>query len=216
MLSEEHGVVKHLSRTATVVAVVAWLIVSGYPVMWTIWYGKDLASAILDVLALLIGAVGAYCLGRAVDARRERVGLLWAGRALGLFGAAVAVAFPTILYGEIVMLAERGQAPTYDIEAAIWHEFWVMPLTLVPALVALRWGRIGGLLFLLLAAYNIADGVFHLGGVNYFPEARTDLAAYVMSNGPAVLTAALLLIGSVGWRGEEGGTFVSRPVAAAR
>jgi hypothetical protein len=150
MLSEEHGIVKHLSRTATIVAVVAWLIVGGFTVMWTIWYGKDLASAILDVLALLIGAVGAYCLGRAVDARRERVGLLWAGRALGLFGAAV------------------------------------------------------------------ADGVFHLGGVNYFPEARTDLAAFVMSNGPAVLTAALLLIGSEGWRGEEGGTFPSSAVAAAR
>ena len=204
-----------LSRAGTIVAVVAWLIVGGSSVVWTIGYGRDLASAILDALALLIAAAGAYCLGRAADARRDRVGFLWAGRALGLFGAAATVAFPAILYGEIVMLAQRGQAPTYDIEAAIWHEFPLMPIVIVPALVALRWGRIGGLLFVLAAAYNIADGMFHFGGVNYFPEARTDLGAFVASNGPAVLTAALLLVGSVGWRGEEGGTFPGAAPAAA-
>lgn len=206
---------RRLSRAATIVAAVAWLVIGGSTIMWTIGYGRDLASAILDAVALVIGGVGAYCLGRAVDARRERAGFLWAGRALALFGAAVAVAFPTILYGEIVMLAQRGEKPTYDIESAMWHSLAVMPLTLVPALVALRWARIGGLLFLLLAAYGIADGVFHFAGVNYFPEARTDLAAFVSSHGPAVLTAVLLLVGSRGWRGEEGATFPDTPAARA-
>jgi membrane protein YqaA with SNARE-associated domain len=49
--------------------------------------GRDPASAILDVLGLVIGGVAAYCLGRAVDARRQRVGFLWAGRALALAGS---------------------------------------------------------------------------------------------------------------------------------
>ena len=205
---------KKLSRPALVVAISGWLLLASFSLMWTVFYGQDLASAILDGLAVLIEAVAAYCLGRAVDARGQRVGLLWVGRALALAGAAVAVVFPTVLYGEIVMLAQRGKAPTYDIEAAIWYEFRMMPLTVVPALVALRWGRIGGLLFLLLAAYSLADGLYLFGGVNYYPEAQTDLMTLLISNAPKVVTAALLVVGSEGWRGEEGGTF-PRGVAPA-
>ena len=201
-----------LSKAARVVAVVAWLILAAFAFGY---YGGDLASAILGVLGLLVGAGAAYCLGRAIDARGQRIGLLWAGRALALFGAAFVIIFPAILYGEIVQLIQRGKPLTYDIEAAIWHEFRVMPLTLVPALVALRWGRIGGLLFLLLAAYSIADGLYHFGGVNYYPEGVTGLMDNVIANVPAFLTAALLFVGGRRWRGEEGGTFPRRVMSAA-
>jgi len=204
--------VEKLSKAARVVAVVAWLILAAFAFGY---YGGDLASAILGVLGLLVGAGAAYCLGRAVDARGERIGLLWAGRALALFGAAFVIIFPAILYGEIVQLIQRGKPLTYDIEAAIWHEFRVMPLTLVPALVALRWGRIGGLLFLLLAAYSIADGLYHFGGVNYYPEGVTGLMDNVIANVPAFLTAALLFVGGRRWRGEGGGTFPRRVMSAA-
>jgi hypothetical protein len=197
-------VMKKLSRGALVVAFIGWLVLAGFGLGY---YEGDFASAILAALGLLIGAVAAYCLGRAVDARGERIGLLWAGRALALFGAAFAIIFPAILYGEIVQLIHRGKPLTYDIEAAIWYQFRMMPLTVVPALVALRWGRIGGLLFLLLGAFSIADGIYHFGGVNYYPEGATGLMELVVVNMPAFLTAALLFVGSEGWRGEEGGTF---------
>jgi len=204
--------VEKLSRAARVVAIVAWLILAAFAFGY---YGGDLASAILGALGLLVGAGAAYCLGRAVDARGERIGLLWAGRALAMFGAAFVIIFPAILYGEIVQLIQRGKPLTYDIEAAIWHEFRVMPLTVVPALVALRWARIGGLLFLLLAAYAIADGLYHFGGVNYYPEGASGLMDNVIVNVPAFLTAALLFVGSTRWRGEEGGTFTRRVMSAA-
>jgi len=194
--------VPRLSRAALVVAIIGWLVLAAFGFGY---FEGDLASAILGGLGLLVGAGAAYCVGRAVDARGERIGLLWAGRALALFGAAFVIIFPAILYGEIVQLVQRGKAQTYDMEAAVWHEFRVMPLTVVPALVALRWGRIGGLLFLLLAAYNIADGLYHFGGVNYYPEGATGLLGNLIVNVPAFVTAALLFLGSAGWRGEEGG-----------
>jgi hypothetical protein len=125
------------------------------------------------------------------------------------------IIFPAILYGEIVQLIQRGRPLTYDIEAAIWHEFRVMPLTVVPALVALRWARIGGLLFLLLAAYSIAGGLYHFGGVNYYPEGATGLMDNLIVNVPAFLTAALLFVGSERWRGEEGGIFPRGVMRAA-
>ncbi len=201
-----------LSKAARVVAVVAWLILAAFAFGY---YGGDLASVILGVLGLLVGAGAAYCLGRAVDARGQRIGLLWAGQGLALFGAAFVIIFPAILYGEIVQLIQRGKPLTYDIEAAIWHEFRIMPLTVVPALVALRWARIGGLLFLLLAAYGIADGLYHFGGVNYYPEGASGLMDNVIVNVPAFLTAALLFAGSRRWRGEEGGPFTRRVLSAA-
>jgi hypothetical protein len=206
------GVMERLSKAALVVAIIAWLVYAAFAFGY---FAGDLASAILGVLGLIVGAGAAYCLGRAVDARGQRIGLLWTGRALALLGAAFAIIFPSILYGEIVQLTQRGQPLSYDIQAAIWHEFRIMPLTVVPALVALRWARIGALLFALLAVYSIADGLYHFGGVDYYPEGATGLMDNVIVNVPAFLTAALLFFGSTRWRGEEGGTFW-RTVSAPR
>jgi hypothetical protein len=91
-----------------------------------------------------------------------------------------------------------------------------MPLGILPALVALRRGRIGGVLLLLLTAYGVADSIYHFGGVNYFPQASADLATRIMVNVPAVVTAALLVLGSDGWGGEEGIGFPREVAAAAR
>lgn len=204
-----------LNLAGRIVAVVFWVVLVLWNAGWWLGYSRDLGSGILVLLALLIGAVAAYCLGRAVDARRHRVGLLWAGRGLALAGAAFALAFPTVLYGEIVMLSQQGKSAGYDIEAALWHTIRVIPLGVLPGLVALRWARIGGLLLLVLTAYGIADGVYHFGGVNYFPEASTDLITKVISNAPAVVTAVLLFVGSERWRGEEGITFARASEAAA-
>jgi hypothetical protein len=193
---------KTLHRAGAITAVIAFLILGAWNSTWLLISGVDVASAILVGLALLICAASGYCIGRAVDERGHRVGLLWAGRGLATAGAAFAVAFPATLYGEIVMLASQGKAPRYDIEAAIWHEFSVLPLALLPALLSLRWGRIAGITMLVLTAYGIGDTVYHFGGINYFPEAHTDLAALIEGQLPALVTTVLLLVGGTKWRGE--------------
>lgn len=194
---------KRLRRAGTIAAIAAFLVLALWNGVWLLISGRDLASTVLVGLASVIGAASAYCVGRTVDERGQRVGFLWAGRALATAGAAIAVAFPATLYGEIVMLAQQGKAPTYDIEAAIWHEFRVLPLALLPALVSLRWGRIAGVTMLVLTAYGIANGIFHFGGVNYYPEAQPmDIGILLESQGPAVLTSIFLIFGSQGWRGD--------------
>lgn len=210
------GPVTGLSRAGVIVGVIFWAGLGLWNASWWLSYGRDAGSGILVLLALLIGAAAAYSLGRAVDARRQRAGLLWAGRALALAGAAFAVAFPSVLYGEMVMLAQQGKPAGYDMEAALWHTVSVLPLGIVPALVALRWGRIGGLLLLLLTAYGIADSVYHFDGVNYFPQARTDLMTRIIVNAPAVATAVLLFVGSHRWGAEEGLRFPRPLLPAAR
>lgn len=59
----------------------------------------------------------------------------------------------------------------------------------------------------------MADGLYHFGGVNYYPEGVSSLPELLLVNMPALLTAALLYLGSAGWRDDEGGTFprLARP-----
>lgn len=75
---------KRLSRAGLVVGVIGWLVLAA---LGFGSYGGDVASVILGGLGLAIGSAAAYCLGRAIDERGQRVGLLWAGRALALFGS---------------------------------------------------------------------------------------------------------------------------------
>ncbi len=154
--------------------------------------GTDLGSTILFATALLVVAVAVLCAGRAIDAASLRDRLVWVGRALGLLGAAVAISFPAVLYQEIAMLIGQSRALTYDIEAALWYEFRTMPLLVVPALVALRWARVGGLLFLLDGIFNVFVASFQPFGVVY-PEAASSAWIGIP---PVFITAALLLLGS--------------------
>lgn len=140
-----------LSRTARRLVYAAWglLAVGVIGVVLTSSDGSSPGPTILFVTAGLVAALGAVCAGRAIDAGTVRSRLLWVGRALALVGAAVTIVFPAVLYQEIAMLASQGRQPTYDIEAAMWHEFQLMPLVVVPAFVALRWARLGAALFVL-------------------------------------------------------------------
>src|SRR5512141_2927866 len=102
----------------------------------------DPASTTLFILALALVGAAWFCVGRAIDIGGVRAKSLWIGRALGLVGAAVAVSLPGVLYQEVGLdistddLNDLAWLPT-----AIWYEFLVMPLVLVPAFVALRWSR---------------------------------------------------------------------------
>ncbi|HTK52418.1 MAG TPA: hypothetical protein VL308_11050, partial [Gemmatimonadaceae bacterium] len=55
------GVMERLSRAALVVAIIAWLVYAAFAFGY---FAGDLASAILGVLGLIVGAGAAYCLGR--------------------------------------------------------------------------------------------------------------------------------------------------------
>jgi hypothetical protein len=160
--------------------------------------GTDAGSTLLFSAALLVVAIAVFCMRRAIDARGLRGRSLWVGRALGLLGAAVAISFPGVLYQEIAMLIGQGRALTYDIEAALWYEFRMMPLVVVPALVAFRWTRLGAVLFLLDGAFGVYVALVQPFGVVY-PEAAggwTGLPALDAILQPAFIPAVLLLVGS--------------------
>lgn len=189
-----------LSRAARRFVYAAWalLALGLIGILVTSSDGISPGPTILFAAAALATALGALCGARAMDAQNLRSRLLWVGRALALLGAAVAIVFPAMLYGEIAMLAGQGRRPTYDIEAAMWHEFQLMPLVVVPAFVALRWARMGAALFVLSGVFNAIEMLYHPFG-NFYPEAGgagpfgvlvLDLLAQ-----PAFITAALLIIG---------------------
>ena len=159
----------------------------------------DVGSALLFATALYIAAVAVRCVGCAIDAPSLGQRLLWTGRALGLVGAAIAVSFPATLYQEIAVLVAQGRPLTYDIERAIWYEVGMMPLTIVPALVAFRWARAGGLLFVLGGTITVAVAWLQPFGEIY-PEARgtgiTGIRVLDLLCQPAFVTAGLLLVGA--------------------
>lgn len=189
-----------LSRTARRLVYAAWglLALGLIGVLVTSPDGITPGPTILFATAALVAALGALCVGRAIDAENVRARLLWVGRALALLGAAVTIAFPAVLYEEIAMLASQGRRPTYDIEAAMWHEFLLMPLVVVPAFIALRSARLGAALFVLDGMFQVIETLYHPFG-NFFPEASASgpfgvLILDVLIQ-PAFITAALLLLG---------------------
>lgn len=174
----------------------AWVL-SGVALVWLVAFsGTDAGSAILFAVAILLGGGAVVCGARAISAAGGREALLWAGRALGLLGAAVAISFPATLYQEIAMLAAQGRRATYDIERALWYEMRMMPLVVVPALLALRWPRAGGVLFLLEGAFAIFVSLARPFGVIY-PEATGGGGVDLLAQTPPFVAGALLLLGTV-------------------
>lgn len=180
---------------------IVWALVAFVAVWIVAFSGTDPASAILFVLAIVALAAAVLCAGRAIAARGIHRKLLWVGRVLALVGAAVAVSFPAVLYQEIATLVGQGRAPTYDIQRALWYEAASMPFVVVPALVALRWPRLGGVLLALDGSLNIIQSVYQPFGVLY-PEASpggwTGVGLLSLIMQPALIAAALLVFGSAG------------------
>lgn len=176
----------------------AWSILAIFFVWLVAFSGIDVGSRALFGAALLLAAFAILCLARAFDTPRARGRARWAGRALGLLGAVAAISFPAVLYQEIAMLVAQGRALTYDIPRALWYEFAAMPLVVIPALIALRWTRTGGVLFLLQAVVNIVVSLTRPFGVLY-PEATASgfigIPVLDLLLQPGFITAGLLLIG---------------------
>lgn len=182
-----------------------WVLAASVTAWLVAFSGTDPASTILFGVAIITVAVALLCVGRAGDAAAVRMKILWIGRALGLLGSAVAVSFPAELYQEIQMLVSRGETPAAWFPAAIRYQVAVMPLVTVPALVALRWARLGGVLFLIGGIFNIFESLYRPFGV-VFPEATgsgwTGIGAIDLILQPAIVTAVLLLIGGAARTGE--------------
>lgn len=154
----------------------------------------DGASLILSALALGFAAGALWCTRRAFAAHGARAKFAWAGRALALAGGGVAIWFPAELYGELAMVAPRGSDDVLWLPNAIWYQLALMPLTVVPALVALRWPRAAGALFVANVTLTILAEFLRPFGV-IFPDASHDVATYLFEYGPPALTALLLLAG---------------------
>ncbi|MDE3113745.1 MAG: hypothetical protein KGN00_09910 [Chloroflexota bacterium] len=155
--------------------------------------GTDTASTILFSAALVVVAPAFLCFTRAISSRRVRARIAWTGRALALVGTAVAIAFPGILYGEVLMLLGRGQDPSALVPGIVQSAV-LIPATAIPALLSLRWTRLGGYLFLLnaaLAAILQVDDPF-----GAFPD-RGVLGGLVFDVAPRALTAVLLTVGGM-------------------
>ncbi|HYU81827.1 MAG TPA: hypothetical protein VFA31_03715, partial [Candidatus Polarisedimenticolia bacterium] len=185
-----------------------WLIKGGWALCavvlaWLVLFsGIDAGSRILFALAIPVVAVALVCVGYSVDVRGLPGKLLWLGRGLALLGAAFAVSFPGQLYQEILTLQARGQMPSDWYPRAIWYSAATMPLVVMPALVALRWPRLGGTLFVLGGVFNVLESVYHPFGV-IFPEMTTDPVGLAFAFLPGFITAALLLLGGIGRASEH-------------
>jgi hypothetical protein len=162
--------------------------------------GADPASTILIGTALALAVPAAACVGGAMDARGTSERLVWVGRVLALFGAGVAIAFPAMLYGELVALAAD---PTHggeeQLPRGIAYTAALMPLTIVPAVLALRWTRLGGLLLLLNAFVAVLGNVYD--PFHAFPD-RDVMGGLVFDALPRLLTAAFLIAGGAGPAGQ--------------
>lgn len=155
----------------------------------------DPGSAILFALAAVVGLGALVCLARAIGARGTGVRVVWIGRALALLGAATAIAFPGVLYRELVDIALPRRADISWMPTAIAQTALLIPLTVIPAFVSLRWTGLGGVLFLFNAFVSAAFAVYDPFGA--FPD-RDVAGGLVFDVGPRLLTAALLVGGAVG------------------
>ena len=151
----------------------------------------DRATPLFLAASFAIALVGLVLVIRAFSAPAWSARLTWLARGLALFGAAVAVAFPAILYGEIAVVLPRDPGLVPAIAKEIEVDLIEKPFVLVPVLVALRWVRAGGALFLLSAigAYVFAR-YDPLGG---FPD-RSVGDAIVFGVVPPLVVGILLLV----------------------
>lgn len=171
-----------------------WVLIA-IGLLWVIVFsGADQASTILYSVALILVAPTFLCFSYAIEARRIRPRLMWIGRALALLGAATAIAFPGILYAELVTIVERATGDPEVLARGIAQNAIWMPFTVIPALLALRWTRVGGYLFLLnagVAAILAVDDPF-----NAFPD-RDIAGGLVFDVAPRAVTAVLLIVGGL-------------------
>ena len=157
----------------------------------------DIASAILFAAASVVGLSSLLCVRRMIGAGGTPARLVWSGRALALLGAAVAIAFPGVLYRELVDIALPRGADVAWMRTGIAQTALLMPLTVIPALVALRHSLLGGSLFALNAIVSAVLVAYDPFGA--FPY-RDVPGGLVFDVGPRLLTAALLLGGAVSRR----------------
>jgi len=151
----------------------------------------DGGSSILFVVAFIVGIPSLLFVVRAIQARYAATRVLWIARAFALLGAALAIAFPGVLYRELVDIALPRGAEIDWMPTGIAQTALLIPLTVIPAFVSLRWTLLGGLLFLVNAIVSLFFIVYD--PFVAFPY-RDVTGGLLFDVGPRLLTSALLLV----------------------
>lgn len=158
----------------------------------------SVAELLIIIAAATIGVVAAFAFARAVEARTVASTTVWVARGLGLVGAAIAVWFPAILFGELRYIAPGNDAAVAMVLGEIRFTVLTLPFTLIPIVVALRMPVAGGVLFLVMSALNVVQGVFDPTGS--FPERSTGPMMIIFGIGPGVLVGIALIVAGVAMR----------------
>lgn len=162
--------------------------------------GITFPEVLLIAAAGAIGLIAALAFARSVEARAAGTRTVWIARGFGLVGAAIAVLFPAILFGEMRYASPGVITPNEMVLGEIRFSVLTLPFTLVPIVVAMRMPVAGGLLFLILTAFEVVQGVYDPTGS--FPERSTDLSALLMGALPSLLVGVALIVGGVLMRRE--------------
>lgn len=162
--------------------------------------GITFPEVLLIAAAGAIGLIAALAFARSVEARAAGTRTVWIARGFGLVGAAIAVLFPAILFGEMRYASPGVITPNEMVLGEIRFSVLTLPFKLVPIVVAMRMPVAGGLLFLILTAFEVVQGVYDPTGS--FPERSTDLSALLMGSLPSLLVGVALIVGGVLMRRE--------------
>lgn len=113
-------------------------------------------------------------------------------------GAAIAISFPVTLFNEVVFSIGRGGRPGGWFPNAVDREAATIPLVALPAVIALRWPRLGAALWVVSGLYGAYEKVYQPFGV-IFPEAtRSGFIGIPILDAlmqPAFIVAVPLLVG---------------------
>ena len=150
-------------------------------------------EVLLVASAATIGLAAALSFARALDATGGGSRAVWISRGVGLLGAAIAVWFPAILFGELRDSRTGTYTPIEVVRGEITASAFDLVYGLIPIVVALRFPVAGGVLFLLNAVVGFVLGAFDPFGS--FPERAVGPSVLVNTIPPLIVGLALIFGG---------------------
>lgn len=162
-------------------------------------------EVLLVAAAASIGIAAAFAFARAADTHSGAALAVWLARGFGLVGAAIAVWFPAILFGEMRDYQTGAYTPIEVVRGEIDAAAFGLVYGLIPIVVALRLPVAGGVLFLLNAAVGFVLGAFDPFGS--FPERAVGPSIVANTVPPLAIGLALIAGGLAMRRGPKEPTF---------
>ena len=147
--------------------------------------------------AAAIGVAAAFAFARAVETSSVATRTVWIARGLGFVGAAFDVWMTAIVFGELRFVA--GDVREEQIVAReVLFGLLTLPFMVVPIIVATRLPVAGGVLFVLMSAYNVVQGIYDPTGS--FPERTVSAMAIISAAGPSLVVGIALIVGGLAMR----------------